>query len=234
MMGETLQELLQRSGLLTPAQIAAAVEDAALRRKRLPETLIDLGYITERRFAEWMSAASGTPLIDPLPEETAWVLQNRITAGVARELEVVPVRQLGDELYVATVNPLDDSAMSVLRATTGMEIKPVTGVRSAIERLVDRLYKITEDAADITMLGRPPAANASQADEPFGTVAAIRPAEERDTLPPIAPKSDDSTAETNPFVEMERRLEQLAKMIQKMQRQLDGIEQLLTRVAQRR
>lgn len=284
-MAETLEELLIRSGLVSSAQIVAARADAARTRKRLPETLIDLGYVSEQRFAEWIAQASRTPLVDPLSEEAAASLQTKISPGIAREFEVVAVRLVDQQLYVAMVNPLDAAILDVLQATTQLNVRPVTGVRSAVERMVSTLYPPVLDSPDITLqpatlnfeledpfatappaaappgreepfdfsnetimrsrrdledLFRADAAN-RDADEEFGTMmAASAPSfKDHDTLPPPPaaqpPKAvgDESTEPTNPFVGIERRLDQLTKMMKKLQKKLDDLDAMLAHIVNR-
>ncbi len=155
-MEETLEALLLKSQLVTESQLGAARVDAARTRKRLPETLIDLGFIDERQIAECLAQVSRTPLIDPLPEESAAAIQHKISSAIGRELEVIPIRLDQDTLFVAMVNPLDRNTLEVLAATTGLKIQPMTAVRSAIERLVKGFYSDDYGAPDITVLPATP------------------------------------------------------------------------------
>ncbi len=272
-MKENLEDLLVKSGLVTESQLAAAHLDAARTRKRLPETLIDLGFIDERRFAEWIAQVSRTPLVDPLSEESAAAIQHKISRAIGRELEVIPVRLDEDTLSVAMVNPVDRNALDVLAATSGLKVRAMTGVRSAIERLIKRFYPDDYGAPDITVLpaagfelvsGRdtlPPVPGAepevdfsdltlintarglalaertsprTPAAKEFGTLIAPAQTAPRETEPaPAAPKPDESTNPTTPLVAIERRLDQLARMIVKMQKQLDNIDAILRHNVQR-
>lgn len=139
-MTASLETLLLRDGILDPERVTIAADDARRTHKTLAETVIDLGFVDERRFAEWMAEVSGTRLADPLPEDVAATLERRLPPATARLRMVVPVGEESGMLYVAMVNPLDETTLQVLRSTSGSEILPVTGVRSAIERLVNRVY----------------------------------------------------------------------------------------------
>ena len=148
-----LAELLARDRVITPEQLTTAVDDSRRTRKGLAETVIDLGFVDERRFAQWISQASGTRLADPISEDHVAQLERRLPPATARLRMVVPVGEEADLLYVATVDPFDDSTMQVLKATSGAEIVPVTGIRSEIERLVNRFYPEQMDM-DVTLLPR--------------------------------------------------------------------------------
>lgn len=254
-MAETLDELLVRSGLVTQAALAAARTDAARTRKRLPETLIDLGLVTERRFAEWMAQTSRTALLDPIPAEAAEAVAHHVTRAIGRELQVVPVRIVDDRLFVAMVNALDHQAIRLLETMTRRTIRPVTGVRSDIERLVNRFYPPDFDAADITILPRAtvnfelqqPAAAAEEAPFDFSNETLLRrpagldflrepdPREDREfgtmMVAPAEPEParEESTAPANPLLAIERHLEQIVRMIAGVEKRLDALEARLGR-----
>src|SRR6187431_1691515 len=139
-MNTTLDTLLLRDGILDPERVATAVEDARRTHKSLAETVIDLGFIDERRFAEWMAGVSGTRLVDPLPDDIPTKLERRLPPATARLRLVVPVGEEPWGLLVAMLNPLDETTLQVLKSTSGADIQPVTGIRSALERLVNRVY----------------------------------------------------------------------------------------------
>src|SRR3954452_21778418 len=118
----TLEQLPVDTRLLTPAQLAAAQRDANVRHKRLAAALIDLGLIAERRLAEWMAKVTDLPIVDPLPGGAIAQLQHRISPQIAREYQVVPLAIERDALTVATMNPLDQNALEILRHATGLHI----------------------------------------------------------------------------------------------------------------
>ncbi len=252
-MGDRLDEVLLKSGLISEEQLATAKADAARTRKRLPETLIDLGMIEERQFARWMAKVSRAPLVDPISEDESAAISHKITRGVGREIEVVPIRIVGEELHVAVTNPLDRSAIDMVAATTGFRVRPFTGVRSVVERLVNRFYPEDYDAADITLLPtqtfegpisgseeKPPFEFSNETlmgsvrpltvagtpDDSHGTIIA------KGVQPPSSSASragqqDISTNPTNPFIAVERRFDQLAKMISRIEKRLETIEAAL-------
>jgi len=288
---ERLGEMLVQGGLVTDAGIAAARADAAQTKKRLPETVIDLGLVNERRFATWMAQISGSPLVDPIPEDAATAVQQRVTSGVARELQVVPLRYMDEGLEVVMVNPLDRGATDVLQAVTGLHIRPMTGVRSEIERLVNRLYPQEIEAPDVTilppsgqfalvtdgeaplegeappaeeaapfdfsnetLLRRPPGLDLIQdwsvpdADGEFGTIVAGRmrgtvpETAEPAPPPPVPPPpsehvsknaGDDSTLPTNPVAGLERRLDQVVRVMTNIEKRIDDLKVALANLANR-
>lgn len=146
---DRLEELLLQTRALTPEQLERAKSDAKRTRKRLAQTIIDLGLVDDRRFAQWMAHVSDTPLVDPLPAGAVHALEGRIPRGIAREYEVAPVAIEGDVLTVATINPLDESCASILRTTTGMNVRFVTARYGPLTEVVTRYYP--EDDEEMTI-----------------------------------------------------------------------------------
>src|SRR5512142_2509624 len=142
----SLEELLVSTNLLSPPQLAAAQRDAEQRRRPLAQTLIDLGLVDDRRFADWMAGVTKLPLVDPLSPEVIHEVERYISRAVAREYEVLPIDVDADEMTVAMVNPLDTTCLSVLHTTTGMKIHPVVGIHGQVKSLVDRFYPADEPA----------------------------------------------------------------------------------------
>lgn len=139
-MTASLEELLLRDRILDTERIEIALEDARRTHKSLAETVIDLGFVEERRFAEWVAGVSGARLLDPLPEDVPAKLERRLPPATARLRMAVPVGEEPWGLLVAMLNPLDETTLQVLKSTSGSEILPVTGIRGALERLVNRVY----------------------------------------------------------------------------------------------
>lgn len=257
------ESLLLESGIVTEAQLAHAHAESERTRKPLGLVLIDLGLVPERRFAEWIAHVSNTPLMEPIPEEAAAAVEHTVTRDVGREYQVVPLRQEGDVLHVVMVNPLDRETIQILQTTTGLTILPVSGVRSSIERLVNRFYP-ADHATDVTLhssrafrtldagsatfvrpvnarmpagesrLG-PPLETSAPDEIEFGTMIVKPKATTVSADAPKGPKSSpgksrpsDTTNPTNPFVTLDRRLNQMSKTLNKIQRRLDAMDKTLS------
>jgi hypothetical protein len=147
-MQQSFEELLVQTKLISPPQLAVAVRDAELNKKRLAPTLIDLGFVSDRRFAEWMAEQTKLPIGDPISEEAVSELENHVPVELAREYEVLPIDVEADELTVAMINPLDHEAVNVLHSTIGMKIRPVVAVYRNVRDLVTRFYPDPKETFD--------------------------------------------------------------------------------------
>jgi hypothetical protein len=206
----TLEQLLVQTQLLSPLQLAVAQRDAQMRHKRLAPTLIDLGLVDEKHFAEWMAQVTRLPVVDPIPEDAVASLQRRLPRAIAREYEVVPLRMEGDELTIATINPFETAALDVLRTATGLKIRTVIARYGDLIRLLERFYP--EDAVDPTIL--PPMAFGDES--PGVSTVVIHAA------PPVAPPSQ--------LDRIEGQLSALMDQIDRLQKRIDAIDDVLHRV----
>src|SRR4051812_37062546 len=127
----TLEKLLVDTRALTSAQLVVAQRDATVRHKRIAASIIDLGMLDERRFAEWVAKVTELPIVDPLPGGAVEQLHHRVSPQLAREYQVVPVAIERDALTVAMMNPLDQASLELLRHATGLRIRPVIALYSA-------------------------------------------------------------------------------------------------------
>lgn len=252
----TLEQLLVQTHALSQAQLAVAQRDAAMRNKRLAAAIVDLGLMDERRFAEWIAKATQITLVDPLPAGAVAQLQHRIAPEIARDYQVVPVAIDRDAITIAMMNPLDQPCIDAVRRTTGMSVRPVIGIYSALLELLNHTYP--ELDADTTMLRRP-AVDTHRGrpkrplDEATTEVLAI-PA-----MPPVAPKpaapkrsnEDEAPTEahaalpTPPTLEVpppresqmdriERGLGELQRAIDKLQRRVDAMDAAIARTIARK
>jgi hypothetical protein len=216
----TLEELLIQSRLISAPQLAIAQRDAQTRNRRLAPTLIDLGLVKERRFAEWMAEVTHLPLIDPLPAAAVESLVRRIPRAVAREYEVLPLSADQGALSVATINPLDAACVDVLRSATGMSIRPVIAVYSALLELLGRFYP--KDASEATLM-------MSTGFDPSATLAFPREelSEEEDTNPVT------EVAAVSQLDRIEHAVTDLRRLVERLQERIDAIDETLEHILSR-
>ena len=243
---ETLEHLLVETGLLTPMQLAFARRDALLRKKRLAPMLIELGLFSDTHFAEWMAKSTSFPYFNPIPSEGLADVASRVPAAVAREYEVVPVGVDGDELIIATIDPLDRRAIEALNSATGMKIRPVIARYGDLVQVLERLYPPTESTTEPEPLSEP-------APFEFGSETLLlsqqKPfAEEEEfvgsrtqaftprpdvPMPEPPPPAAEPPRSTSQLDRMEENLDALTRSIQKIERKLDAIDAVLSRILTR-
>jgi type IV pilus assembly protein PilB len=142
---EALGQILVSRGVLTPEQLAAAVEHQRRNRQRLQrlgKVLLDLKLVTEAALLEALALQFEKALMDPrelanlapevvriLPEETA------------RKNTVIAVERSARRLVIAIADPLNVLALDEVRRVAGLEIDFRIATAAAIQSAIQRYYR---------------------------------------------------------------------------------------------
>ena len=135
-----LGDILIAAGLISEEQLEEALGKQKGSGKRLGTVLQDEGYITELEMIEALQMQLGIEFIDlnkiNIPTEMAQV----VPANIAKQYQVVPVRIIRDELYLAMADPLNFYALEEVRKTVHRKIVPMIAMSNAIDRSIQILY----------------------------------------------------------------------------------------------
>jgi len=106
----------------------------------IDQVLIDLGLLDDDNRAKALARQLKFPFISLKEREIPPQVTSLVTAEVARTHVVLPVELAGGKLLVAMADPLDASAIQVLRMVTGMSIEVVVASREDILEAIGRYY----------------------------------------------------------------------------------------------
>lgn len=183
-----LGDMLVQAQMVTSAQVDEAL---ALQKERgigrLGTLLVELGYVSEMQLAQVLSNQLSVPWVNLYHVDFSRELLNLIPAEVAEKYGCVPVyvrkvRKQGDTLFVATDDPTNESALTVIAQHAAMPVKPMVASSSDVR-----------DAIRVYYFGGRPSATAAAAPvkKKAPSIAAPPP-----TRPSIAPvELDDSELE---------------------------------------
>ncbi|MDQ7842958.1 MAG: GspE/PulE family protein [Armatimonadota bacterium] len=133
-----LGEILLSDGLITPDQLARALEIHRASGQRLGRILLEMGLVDPEHIASGLSRQLGAEFLRltqiPLREEVLRL----VPAAVAGRLQAIPVARDGASLTVAMVDPLDVVALDDIRRMTGLD------VRVAVTTLADFQYALNQ------------------------------------------------------------------------------------------
>ena len=106
----------------------------------IDQMLIDLGLLDDDNRAKALARQLKFPFISLKEREIPQQVTSLVTAEVAKTHIIVPVELAGGKLVVAMADPLDSSAIQVLRMVTGMSIEVVVASREDILEAIARYY----------------------------------------------------------------------------------------------
>jgi type IV pilus assembly protein PilB len=137
-----LGDLLIENRAITAEELAAAVAEQRRTGQLLGTTLVGMGLLTEQVLMNHLQAQLGLPLVDLgqiVVDEQALGL---IKEELARKYVALPLEVERRTLVIALADPLNVAALEDLRFHSGMYIKPVLALPSAIAEAVERYYHI--------------------------------------------------------------------------------------------
>jgi hypothetical protein len=106
----------------------------------IDQMLIDLGLLDDDNSAKALARQLKFPFISLKEREIPQQVTSLVTTEVARNHVIIPVELAGGKLLVAMADPLNSSAIQVLRVTTGMSIEVAVASRQDILEAIGEYY----------------------------------------------------------------------------------------------
>jgi type IV pilus assembly protein PilB len=138
-------ELLVRSGAVTPAQLAHALERQRSMHLPLGQVLIRLGYVSDETMRQALALQLNIPFVDLDQMNIDRALTRLINRNYARRHSLVPVACVGQTLTVCMDDPTDQQAVEELSRSTGLLVTVLTSSHDAITHAFQRMYGDTQE-----------------------------------------------------------------------------------------
>ena len=144
--GTTTSQCVQRIGkclveaVIVDEMTLLGVLGEEKKSPTIDQMLIDLGLLDDDNRAKALARQLKFPFISLKEREIPQQVTSLVTAEVATTHVIVPVELAGGKLLVAMADPLDSSAIQVLRMVTGMGIEVVVASREDILEAIARYY----------------------------------------------------------------------------------------------
>ncbi len=135
---------LLQDGWISQEQLDLALREAKRHSVMLGQTLISLGFITEKILAHYLAEGTQTAMVDL----TAVFIPPEILALVpydmASHLQVLPLSKRGQVLDLAMADPLDIMAVDAIENQTGLNIHTQTAPAQELSEAIEGHYAHTE------------------------------------------------------------------------------------------
>ncbi|MEK7329205.1 MAG: type II secretion system protein GspE, partial [Candidatus Eisenbacteria bacterium] len=145
-----LGDLLIEAKLITAQDLSDAIAEQRRTGELLGATVVRLGLITEEMLLRQLQHQLGLPLVDlgeVTADEQALAL---VREELARKYVALPIEIEGrSSMTVAMADPLNVAALEDLRFHSGMFIKPVLALPSAILEAIERYYHIDSSMSEV-------------------------------------------------------------------------------------
>jgi len=135
-----LGDILLSTEMITRDQLESALSEGTKSGKRLGEVLIEQKIITEMQLIDVLGVQIGVDFIDLTKTAIPLSLAQVVPKNIAKKHSVVPVKMIGDELYLAMVDPLNFVAIGEVKNATKKRIVPMIATAFATNRAIMTLY----------------------------------------------------------------------------------------------
>ncbi len=158
-----LGDLLLARGLVSPEQVAGALDEQARSGSRLGEILVTEGILSEADLVASLAEQFQLPLVDLSEYEPDPAALALLPEPLARHLRVVPIAVDETTLYLAVADVLDPGTVAILREHTALELRGFLASRNAIDELLQHVHGRTYvEAARSELLKRFPDNSAAE------------------------------------------------------------------------
>jgi type IV pilus assembly protein PilB len=145
-----LGDLLVAEGLITDAQLRAALGDQKGKADKLGSVLVRTGAITEEQLIGFLSRQYGIPSITLTNLDIDAETLRLVPPHIAKKYEVLPVKRIGGTLTLAMADPTNVFALDDIAFMTNLQILPVVAPQAAIRRALDKNYEAAQPTASMT------------------------------------------------------------------------------------
>lgn len=141
-----LGDLLVHEHIITNEQLMQALNSQKTTGRKLGDSLIELGYISERQLLEFLAQQLDVPFLDisqrRIPSEVATLLPE----VHARRMRALVIEDRGDSVLIGMSDPADLSALDQLeRMLAPKSLKLAVIMESQLFEAFDGLYRRTAD-----------------------------------------------------------------------------------------
>ena len=135
-----LGELLVAAGTITEEELARGLALQKGTKERLGTVLISNNIITEEKLIEALQMQLGIEFVDLTKVNIPTELAQALPKNIAKQYQVVPVRAVKDELYLAMSDPMNFYAIEEVRKAVRKKVVPMVATAAAVERAIQVLY----------------------------------------------------------------------------------------------
>ena len=147
--GTPLGSLLIDEGLLTEAQLDAALAEQARSGKPLGRLLIEQGTISEAELVRTLARQVGLEFVDLNERTIDGSVAALVSESLARRYQAIPVGWEDGKLVVAMADPSNVFAVDDIRALAGAEVHTVVATASQIIETIERFFRVDGEVDEV-------------------------------------------------------------------------------------
>ncbi|MBE6854676.1 MAG: type II secretion system protein GspE [Ruminococcus sp.] len=137
-------DYLVEQGLISQEQLenVLAAQREAQGSKRFGEVIVELGYMSEVKFAQALAGKLKVAYVDLANIEIDGEAVRKVPEALAQKHTIIAINTQGRRLTVATDDPINFNILEDIKVSTGMDTVPVLATRSAIKKMIGKHYSM--------------------------------------------------------------------------------------------
>lgn len=149
-------DYLVEEGHITPEQLQQVLQKQheSAEPKKFGEVLIELGFMSDVKFAQALSGRLKVPYVDLNNIEVDGEIARKVPQELAERNCIIAINMTGRRLTVATDDPVNFNILEDIKVKTGYDTIPVLATRVAIKKAIGKAYQMS-DLGDIEGIGGP-------------------------------------------------------------------------------
>ncbi len=147
--GTPLGALLIDEGLLTEAQLDAALAEQSRSGKPLGRLLIEQGTISETELVRTLARQVGLEFVDLSDWTIDGSVASVVSESLARRYQAIPIGWDEGKLVVAMADPSNVFAVDDIRALAGADVRSVVATASQILETIEQLYRVDGEVGEL-------------------------------------------------------------------------------------
>lgn len=137
-------DYLVEQNLITTEQLqeVLAAQKEAQGTKRFGELVVELGFMSEVKFAQALAGKLHVQYVDLDNIEIDYEAVRKVPEALAKKHTIIAINIQGKRLTVATDDPINFIILEDIKVSTGMDTVPVLATRSAINKAIGKCYSM--------------------------------------------------------------------------------------------
>lgn len=137
-----LGDLLCELKVISTSQLEQALEDQKITKERLGNTLIKLGFVTEKQIIEVLERQLGFRYVDIANMIISPEITRLVPYDLIERYQVLPISRDGKKIVLAMADPTNFYAIDDVHLASGLEVEAVIALESDIVRLIENFYGV--------------------------------------------------------------------------------------------
>lgn len=144
-----LGDLLVENKIITTTQLEKALRKQQSAGKKLGDVLLELGYLKETELVMFLAKQLNIPFLELGSYKIKPEVIRELPETIARRLKAIPLDRIKDGFLVAMTDPTDIVGYDEIARKLKKNIRVVIVRESELSRIIDEVYRRTEEIASL-------------------------------------------------------------------------------------